>query len=351
MSEVWTHGSVFLPPPAGNRSRQAGACTRMGQAARSCTPSTPRQIRRTHALSLPEDGPRGSGPNNNLGLQEMKTRPYLLPPWAATGCALCALSAVWIAPARADLGEFDEFDPIVEINATDGDVGFHMLLDGDAWRLAQVYDPRWRRVVTGLASGGLARQGITEFFLESAEPSCWEDPEEPDAEVVTVADFVRRFSAGTYHAFGWTLDRELISSDAELTHRLPAAPEVYVDVEEEDDGEVEVTIGWNPGEDLGRCAFDEDDLPVHPAGVQVVRWEIVVEPEEEAADEDGLPFGVFMVQLQADARKVEVPEEFIQTWLAAGITAFKVEVGAREESGNQTFTEVEFDLDGDEAED
>ena len=33
---------------------------------------------------------------------------------------------------------FDEFVPIVEINATDGDVGFHVLLDGEGWRVANV---------------------------------------------------------------------------------------------------------------------------------------------------------------------------------------------------------------------
>lgn len=250
---------------------------------------------------------------------------------------------------RGELGEFEEFDPIVEINATDGDVGFHMLLDGDAWRSATVFDPGWRRVVRGKASGGLRKQGITEFFLESAEPLCWHDPEEPDAEVVTVADFVRRFRAGTYTAFGWTIDREVIRSAAELTHNLPAAPDIAVDTEVDEDGELEVTINWTPGHDLGRCAFDDADIP-DPAGVQIVRWEVVVEPDEDAADATGLPFGVFSVQLQAHARSVEVPEEFIEGWMDAGVTAFKVEVGAREESGNQTFTEVEVEVGGEDDE-
>ena len=263
--------------------------------------------------------------------------------------ALAGATAAVAEGPRGDLGEFDEFDPIVEINATDGDVGFHMLLDGDAWRSATVFDPGWRRVVTGVAAGGLRKQGITELFLESAEPLCWNDPEEPDAEVVTVVDFLKRFRAGTYTAFGWTIDRELIRSAGELTHSLPAAPDVAVDTEVDEDGEIEVTINWTPGHDLGRCAFDDADIP-DPAGVQVVRWEVVVEPDEDAVDQAGLPFGVFSVELQAHARSVEVPEEFVEAWVDAGITGFKVEVGAKEESGNQTFTELQFELDGEDDE-
>ncbi len=255
---------------------------------------------------------------------------------AAAVVPLLGTGTAWAA------GEFSEFEPIVEINATDGDVGFHMLLDGDPWRVASVYDPRGRRVITGYAGGPLRKQGVTEFFLESAEPLCWDDPEEEGERIVTVAQFVKRFRAGDYKAYGWTIDNELLFSMGELTHALPAAPEVRIEVDD-DDGEVEVTVHFAPGSDLGRCAFDDAGIP-DPAGVPVVRWEVVVEPDDDAVEEAGLEFSKFTVQLLGDERSVEVPEEFLEPYLDAGVTEFKGEVGAKEESGNQTFTEIEFEI-------
>jgi hypothetical protein len=39
-----------------------------------------------------------------------------------------------------------------------------------------------------------------------------------------------------------------------------------------------------------------------------------------------------------------VPPEFVNSYLAAGVTTFKVEVGAIEVSGNRTFAEKEFQI-------
>lgn len=252
--------------------------------------------------------------------------------------------------------EFDEFVPIVEINASDGDVGFHVLVDGEGWEWVRIWDPDNNPIFRARAFGALRDQGGTEIFMESAEPPCWHDMEDEDydpEEVVTVAQFLARFVEGEYIARGRTLSDEMLQAEGELTHNLPAAPETEVEVvldedegfEEEDDGEYEVTISWEPGEDLGECEYEDADIP-DPAEVEVVRWEIVVEPNEDELPDGELPEGVpkskFMVQLPGDASSVEVPEEFIQFYLDEGVHHFKYEVGAREESGNQTFTEEEF---------
>lgn len=267
---------------------------------------------------------------------------------AAAVIPLFGAASSWAGGWVPEVDEFSEFEPIVEINATDGDVGFHMLLDGDPWRFAKVYDPRWLRLISGYAGGPLNRQGITEFFLESAEPLCWDDPEEEGERIITVAQFIRRFQAGTYTAFGWTIENTMLRSEGELTHALPAAPVVEIEViTEDEDGEVEVVVHFAPGTDLGQCAFDDADIP-DPASVPVVRWEVVVEPDDDAVEEAGLPFAKFTVQLLGDERSVEVPEEFLEPYLDAGITEFKGEVGAKEASGNQTFTEIEFEIGEDE---
>ncbi len=46
-----------------------------------------------------------------------------IPTFSLVAAALVALPAVAIAAE-----EFDEFEPFIEINATDGDIGFHVLL-------------------------------------------------------------------------------------------------------------------------------------------------------------------------------------------------------------------------------
>lgn len=243
--------------------------------------------------------------------------------------------------------EYDEFVPIIEINATDGDIGFHVLLDGEAWQVSRIFDSDWDRMLRVRGTDDLEEQGVTELFIESAEPLCWEDPErDPDDPIFTLEEFLDRFKAGTYHARGRTLEGELLRAEAELTHELPAAPsdvEVNVDM---DDGEVEVEISWSKGDDLGNCAYPDGLIP-DPAEVDVYRWEIVVEPNEDQVPE-GMAISKFVVQLpgslDADDLEVEVSEAFIGAYLDAGVTEFKYEIGAREESGNQTFTEGEFEI-------
>ena len=237
--------------------------------------------------------------------------------------------------------ELDEAAVIVEINATDGDIGFHSLLDADAWKEARIYSPDGTLLFQEQAKGSLADQGLTENAFESDEPLCAPDEEEPDAEVVPLSDFVDRFEAGTYRFTGRTLDNEGLEGTAEMTYDLPAAPEIL--------GFDGTTVTWQPGTDLGRCQDDglvsNGTIP-DPGGVDVVAWEVVVEPaDDEAVD----PLRVFSVQLPADApNTVTVPAEFISAYEAEDVAEFKVEIGAIESSGNRTFSEEEFELGGEE---
>jgi hypothetical protein len=71
--------------------------------------------------------------------------------------------------------------------------------------------------------------------------------------------------------------------------------------------------------------------------VNIVGWEVVVEPaDEEAID----PFRVFSVQLPPELTSVTVSPEYLNSFPAG--TEFKFEVGAIEASGNQTFSEGGF---------
>lgn len=254
-----------------------------------------------------------------------------------TGCIEADAATPSASKNGNNTGEFSETSVIVEINATDGDVGFHALLDADAWREARIDDPQGKLLFEVKAKGSLLTQGLTENFFESDEPLCAPDPEDPEAEVVPLSEFLQRFPDGSYRFTGITLDNERLAGVDLLTHDLPAAPE---DVSF--DGAL---ITWAAGSNLGGCHDDElvnEGVIPDPSTVSVVSWEIAVGPaDEEAVD----PLHVFTVQVPGDApTAVTVPPEFINSYIEAGVTAFKVEVGAIEASGNRTFSEEEFDL-------
>lgn len=251
------------------------------------------------------------------------------------------VSAVW-----ADEAEFDETLVLIEINATDGDVGFHAKFDGDAWYNVKMYDPLYRKIFHEKADGPLREQGLTENFFESAEPLCVPDPEDPEELVVTLAEFLDRFPAGDYMLIGKNNEMEWQTGEAELSYNLPAAPDIDATDEAEFDSAEDVVVEWEQGDDLGGKCDDEDlvtdGVIPDPADVEIVGWEVVVEPDCEM---DFEPERVFSAQLPPDYTSVTVPEEFLQAYLDDGCAEFKFEVGAIEETGNQTFSEGGFEID------
>ncbi len=227
---------------------------------------------------------------------------------------------------------FDVAEIFFELNDTDGDLGIHALLDGEPWARLEIEDPRERRMLNVRVKGRLKRQGLTELFFESAEPTFDElDPER----------FFRRFPAGTYEVEGRTLEGEELESETELTHVIPAAPG-------------DVTVNGEPsGPPMGAEECDEEDLPEvsnpvvvafdavttshpslgeePPAGeeIEIIRYRIVAEYEDE--DEQVFVTEVDVMPDDSDRYSVTIPEEFFVDG-----TEVKFEVLAREASFNQT---------------
>lgn len=248
-------------------------------------------------------------------------------------------------PCEGEPEEFDEAFVLIEINATDGDAGFHAKFDGGPWAEVMMMDADGGVIFEESAAGGLVDQGLTENFFESAEPLCQADPEEPEEEVVTLAEFLGRFPQGNYTFSGQTVEGDFIMGVAEFTYDIPAAPDIGA-TEDAFFAEGEpVVINWGPGDDLGEKCHDQSLIDAgtiaDPADVEVVRWELVVEPDdEEAAD----PLRVFSIQTPPGQTSMMVPAGFFTQYLADGYNIFKFEVGAREESGNQTFSEGTFEI-------
>ena len=78
-----------------------------------------------------------------------------------------------------------------------------------------IFDPDGRRIFTSLTDGIMAKQGGTELFLESAEPTFDELP---------LDQLLQRWPAGRYEFRGIGLDGETLKGAARLTHHLPAGP-------------------------------------------------------------------------------------------------------------------------------
>ena len=258
----------------------------------------------------------------------------------ATVALAIASPAGWADEHDEDDGEipYDEAELFFELNNTDGDLGIHALIDGEAWKRLRIQDPNERKMLNVRVKGRLRRQGLTEFFFESAEP-VFDD--------LAPADFFARFPEGEYKIEGRTLDGSELESEVELTHTMPAPPVPTVNTEpmavqcdDEEPGydasevSAPVTIAWDevtmshPDPDTGGAGVQP------PIPVEINNYEVVVEILDDEVD------STFSIQLPPDSREITLPMEFI----ALGDN-FKYEVLAREESFNQTAVESCFVLD------
>jgi hypothetical protein len=219
----------------------------------------------------------------------------------ALGSAIAGLVHATTAPLR-----FAEADLFVEINATDGDAGLQLALDGDAWRSVEIVDPGGRPIMRVSGESRLESYGLTGLTFKSAEPSFDQQP---------LSRFNARFPVGVYRLRGTTVDgRRAVGSDR-LTHVYPRAPEVTFPRAGAVVSRDALAVAWK--------------AVTRPSGVRIVRYEVIVEHVESGRELD--------MALPPSARRTTIPREFLTP-----SSEHKVEVLARESSGNQTITEVTF---------
>ncbi len=236
------------------------------------------------------------------------------------------LSASFIALADNAI-PFDEAELFFELNDTDGDLGIHSKIDGDEWKRLEIEDPNERRMLNIRVQGRLKRQGLTEIFFESAEPTFDElDP----------ADFFNRFPQGIYEIEGITLDGEERESEVLLSHVIPAAP-------------ANVTIN-------GKSAAEDCDAELPVVSVPVtLAWASVTGSHEElgiAGDVDVRYYEVVVEIDETDYKSSSILPAGITEWTVADNDFFtladggeyKFEILVRSESGNKTAMESCFEI-------
>jgi hypothetical protein len=195
---------------------------------------------------------------------------------------------------------------IVEVNATDGDAGLQVFLDGEPWRSMRITGPTGRAILAVDTVGRLVGYGLTELFSESSEPSF---------DVFPLEKFEALFPEGRYTFAGETIDGKKITGAARLSHDFPAGPQIVSPADGAVLGRRAVVARWR-------------SVP-EPAGIDIVGYRAIVTRED--------PLRILGVDLPARARKATIPPEFLERR-----TEYKLEVQAIEKSGNQTLTEVTF---------
>lgn len=210
------------------------------------------------------------------------------------------------ARAGAKLIRLADATMIVEVNATDGDAGLQVFLDGEPWRSMTISSPDGRKIVAIGAKGRLKHYGLTELFSESSEPPFGRLP---------LRRFKARFPEGRYTFVGRTVEGRRLLGSARLSHDIPDGPEIVSPAAGATVPRDNVLASWNRVAERG--------------GVDIVGYRAIVERED--------PLRVFSVDLPASATSVTIPSQYLESGIE-----YKLEVQAIEASGNQTLTEISF---------
>jgi hypothetical protein len=220
---------------------------------------------------------------------------------------------------------FKDAEFFIEFNSTAGDTGVQVFLDDDNWRRITISDPNDKTIFIVKGRATLGQQGLTELFFESVEP---------ELAALPIVKFMERFPEGDYEFEGIRNDGIELESDVEFTHVIPCGPDVLPEEGTVLEPDSEVVISW-----------DEVDKVVDPAGTDVAEETVCTDPGslEQELEIDSYQVIVensdihLIVDLPAEARSLTIPPEIIEM-----NSAYKFEVLAKEESGNQTITEGFF---------
>lgn len=204
---------------------------------------------------------------------------------------------------------------IIEYNATDLDIGVQVFLDGGSYKRLKAFKPDGRKILDIRGESSLQKQGLTELFFESSEPTLAEVP---------LDVFLARFPEGKYEFEGEGIDGIGLEDDVMFTHVVPAGPFLVSPAEGAVVDPNNTVIMWEPVTET----FDgSTDLEI--IGYQVIAT--ALDPSRLMGKR------AFNVEVPADVTSVMVPPEFLDP-----DTKYDWEVLAIEAGGNQTLSSSTF---------
>jgi hypothetical protein len=189
---------------------------------------------------------------------------------------------------------FEIAEAFFELNTTDHDMGFQILVDAEGWKRVNLIDPEGRRLFGIQSENKLAEIGITELRFESEEPS----PSEVRS----------RFPAGEYTFRGETVEGENLMSRVHVSQHMLPAPSMTPRNGQLVDRENTVVRWEAPGAEMVEVIIEQDELG-----------------------------HVFDVTVSSSTTRLTVPRQFLRPG-----REYKIEVLSIAENGNRTIAESTF---------
>lgn len=210
----------------------------------------------------------------------------------------------------------------IEFNETDEDVGVQALLGGEPYKRLSAFGPDGRKILDLRPRRSLRKQGLSDFFFESAEPTLDE---------VSLDQFLARFPEGEYEFETVTIDGIEQDGETMLTHVIPAGPTIIFPQEGYVVNPNSPVIMWEPVTQTTAFNLPQQKCSTTDATpCKIVGYQVIVTRED--------PLRVYSVDVSGGTTSVSVPAEFLD----AG-TEYEVEVLAIEESDNQTISLLFFE--------
>jgi hypothetical protein len=207
----------------------------------------------------------------------------------------------------------------IEHNATDLDTGFQGAIDSEGWQQLDVRGPDGV-ILTLKGRGALADLGLTELFFESVEPA--------NADLA-IEEMLAKLPAGDYTIAGPGQENGeslgQTSGVAWLTHNIPAGPALIAPLEGATVPATGLVARW------GAVTATISGGPVN-----IIAYQLIIEKDEPPHPHMIGKMGLSMY-LPATVTSMLIPDGFLQPG-----TAYKWEVLAIEESGNQTLSSGAF---------
>jgi hypothetical protein len=208
----------------------------------------------------------------------------------------------------------------IEHNATDNDTGFQGFIDSEGWKWLDAKGPDGV-VLTFRGRGDLGDLGLTELFFESVEPA--------NADV-QIDEILATLPGGNYTISGRAMEggesAGMTSGTAWLTHDIPAGPMLLSPPAGAVVPVGSLVASWSPVTQT-----------ITGGDVNIIAYQLIIEKDVEPHPHMIGKFGL-SVYLPPTVTTLTVPSGFLEPG-----TAYKWEVLAIEESGNQTLSSGEFE--------